>query len=228
MKRAGLFVAVLLIFSLIPLIYAEGEAPGAPGITEMPFANETQKVQQQYEQYTTAENKSAYLTQEWGKLIGRAKIIGPIHNFLSSNQIIFKIFFNYPYELSLTFFFVLFIWLTFLFKSAKLIKSFGFIKEVFSLPVALLFAIIFAQISVFNFIAKGISNILFSTNAWWARIIIFILACTIIITLSILSDYLSRYFKRQEEKKKIAELEQTAREFKAEQKGIKEGQAIAG
>ena len=49
MKRAGLFVAVLLIFSLIPLIYAEGEAPGAPGITEMPFANETQKVQQQYQ-----------------------------------------------------------------------------------------------------------------------------------------------------------------------------------
>ena len=234
MKKENKLILVGLLFlaflvSCAVVVYAQDEVPGLPsGFDEVPGAARIEQGQQTYEQYTTAENKSAYLAEQWGLLIGKSAFIGPIHNFLSSNQLLFKIFFNYPYELSFAFFFVLVLWFTFVFKMTKIVKSMDLvlIKKSFTLPFVLILTIILAQLHVFNLIVRGIVNLMFLSDAWWVRIIVFVLICTVIVALSIFSNYLSKYFKTQAELKKQQELEQTSEEFKAFEKGVKEGQEL--
>jgi Na+-transporting methylmalonyl-CoA/oxaloacetate decarboxylase gamma subunit len=112
MKKAGLFIVLLLLLSLIPLISAQEEAPG---IGEAPLVSEVQQGQEAYQQYTTAENKSEYLKQEWVEILGKANYIGPVvkgidkvFTFLSP---FFKIVLGVESKLSWAFIFAIAIWL---------------------------------------------------------------------------------------------------------------------
>ncbi len=224
----SIFLVALFLLSWMPLTVLAQDAPGLPaGISEVPGAAQIEQGQQTYEQYTTAENKSAYLAQQWGGLIGKTRIIGPIHNLFASNQLLFKVLFNYPYEISFAFFFVLFIWFVFLFKATRILKSMELLNKSFALPIVLVFTILVAQLGLFNLVVNGIINIMFLSDAWWVRLILFILICTVVVALAIFSNYLAKYLKAQAELKKQKGLEQTSKEFKAFAGGVREGRAIA-
>ena len=110
MKKIGLLVVSLLLISFFSQFSSAQEAPG---LGEIPFANETQQVQQQYEQYTTAQNKSDYLKQEWVKILEKNKILGPIFKVINSVFVFlspfFKMVLGYD-SLSWGFVFALIIW----------------------------------------------------------------------------------------------------------------------
>ena len=114
-KKAGLFIASLLLISMFSFIIPVSAQEEVPGIGEVPFVNETQQIQQQYEQFTTAENKSEYLKQEWEKLLGKHKILGPIIKVVNSILVFlnpfFKIVLGYESSLTWAFFFAISIWL---------------------------------------------------------------------------------------------------------------------
>ena len=119
MKKAGSFIIVaLLVISLLPIIIssvsAQNEVPGF-GEGEVPLVNNIQAGQQQYEQFTTAENKSNYLKQEWVKLLDKNTILGPLIKFVNPIFVFlnpfFKIVLGYESSLSWAFVFAIIIWL---------------------------------------------------------------------------------------------------------------------
>ena len=114
MKKAGLFIISVLLISLLSFVISVSAQEAAPGLEGAPLVNEIQAGQQQYEQYTAAQNKSDYLKQEWVKIVEKNKILGPILNvinpILKFMNPVFKIVLGYESSLSWAFVFALIIW----------------------------------------------------------------------------------------------------------------------
>jgi hypothetical protein len=224
MKKSGLFVISLLLISFLALVV---HAQEAPGLNEIPLGNELQAGQQQYEQYTTAENKSAYLTQEWSNLLGKAKIIGPIHNFLTAHQLIFQIVFAHPYEISFTFFIIIILWIIIALHGNKLLKSAGIIKPEFSWIAGILIAILLAQTGLYSIIGKGLSDLIFSQGSWWLRAILIIVILAILFVIYIIGNQVEAALKKAKKSGEIAGLERKVERQEELYKGLKKGEEIS-
>ena len=207
-KEKFLFVFALILILASSFVYSITltHAQGAPGINESPFASEILQGQQQFEQYTTAENKSAYLTQQWGDLLGRARYIGPvfkgINSFFSFLNPFFRIVLGYGYGLSWAFIFALSIWLIIFF----------FVKPILSQLLKNSLLGLIASIAVASLV--GLSGVIKKTvdllttminNAWIAWI-----SLALAIILAFLFSMIGKKIKAKIEKmKKEAEEEKT-------------------
>lgn len=203
MKKEIKFSIIYLLF-VISLLTSFVSAQEAPGIGEVPLAQEIQAGQQTYEQYTAAENKSAYLTQQWGDLLGKAAYIGPVvkginavFNFLNP---FFRIVLGYGYGLSWAFVFALIIWLVIFF----------FINPIFSQLTnnGLIGAGISFIVASLVGISKGISTVVtfligFINNPWivWIGLLIGIISIFV-------SEILGRIIKTKIKKMKEKRLEE--------------------
>ena len=223
MKKAGLFVIALLLFSIVfaSFAYADEQIPSGSEQIEEQFGVNPENIPTSQE-----ELKEKYLVKEWSSIISGLPVLGPVHNFLVDNPLLFKILFNYPYEFSATFFLIIFLWLVISFKSAKILKSSGILKGVYPLLTAFAFTIVLAHINLFNFIASGVTTFMFARDAWWARALIFTIACALIIGFSILADYISKALKQQAALKEKGEMKQGIAESQALTEGLRKGQEL--
>jgi uncharacterized membrane protein len=224
MKKAGLFVIAILLLSLLPLISAQDEVPGLEGA---PLGGEIQAGQQQYEQYTTAQNKSEYLKQEWMNIVSKHKVIGPVHNFFVAHPLLFQILFAHPYEISVTFLFILILWVFVLVTTADVLGKSGILKGLLPFAIGIGAAIILAQVRAIQALSNFFVNLVFAKDAWWIRLIVWLLIMlTLVIFYYIGRITAAKMKKSREEKEKKAteeKAEQTEKKLTALEKGMKEG-----
>jgi hypothetical protein len=118
MKKIGLFVISVLLTSLFAFVVSVSAQGATTGLEQVPLVNEVQQGQQTYEQFTAAQNKTSYLTQEWGKIVEKNAILGPIFKVINSVFVFirpfFKIVLGYD-SLSLGFVVAVAIWLALFF-----------------------------------------------------------------------------------------------------------------
>lgn len=224
MKKSYVFlcfaVSFLLVISLAPKAKSAMDSfttPGAQVQRELGFNPEDIPT-------STADLKSRYLTQEWGKIVAGLPIIGPVFSFFANNPIIFKILINEQTEISFTFFLVLFMWITVFIATWRITRYIPMIKGAFVPLFALAFTLLLAHIYLFHFIASSISLFAFSYDAWWARTIIIAVACVLILVFGMLSQKIAAYLKDVKKERRLQNLESKAKIGEALSKGIAEGQ----
>lgn len=171
--------------------------------------------------------KSRYLQQEWGKIISKNKVLGPIHNFFISNPLLFQILFKEPYALSLVFFCTFILWLYLTIGISDIMKKSGLIKSGISLIVGIASTIITAQLGIIKWIVNSALYIIFAREAWWIRLIIWIAIIVLLVIIYYVKNLLAQQLKLMKKSEEKSELKQKTQESEAFIKGVKEGQQIA-
>ena len=156
---------------------------------------------------TPEEARDKYLKQEWGALIAKNKVLGPIHTFLSNNQWLFKYTLNYRYELTLTFFCILFLWLWLTIWFSGLIGGGDLFKSLVAAFLGAVAASIIAYTGAITLVVTTLLNFIFSQQLWWMRILIGIIIIAVFIFLQPLSRLIRKHFTKSKEKKKKEEQE---------------------
>ena len=176
----------------------------------------------------THENiKNKYLTQAWGEMIAKNRIIGPIHSFLLKYPLPFIILFNYPYEMSLTFFCIFFLWLFIVIAVSKQISSIDIFGSLAGAFLSVLAATILAQLGLIKLVVTSLLSLILSKEAWWVRLIISLIVIAFILALGYINNKTANARKAAKEEAKKDKQEQKIKEVESFMKGVKEGQKIA-
>ena len=218
----GLFVALLI---LAPNVSAQDPLEGTIDKIE-----DTQgKVDEGIEKITdTPENiRDRYLTKSWGEMIGKSKVLGPFHRFFSKYPLPFIIVFNYPYEISLTFFCIVFLWLYLVMMISKQASSFELMGEAAPLFLGIFTAIILAQSGLIKLIVTSTLALILSNEFWLFRLIMGAIVIAFILVLGYINNRLGNALKARREASKRARQEQIIKKAESIMKGVEEGQELA-
>ncbi len=207
MKKAGLLIIGILLLSLIPFISAQNEAPGLnPG--EAPLVNEVTQGQQQYEQYTTAQNKTEYLKQKWVEVLGRNAYLGPVVKVINSVftflSPFFRIVLGVDSNLSWAFIFAVAIWLC-LFLLLNPVMSQFFNNGLFGLFSSFAIASLVGISGAIRIVVNMLSAVIINT---WIAWICFAVA----VILVLLMERFGKMIKAKIKKAKQKEAEQKTSE----------------
>jgi hypothetical protein len=161
-----------------------------------------------------------YLAQTWKNLLVKHPSVSKIDGFFKQTGLVFSVLFARPYELSLTLFVVMFLWIvTFL----ALPAYFIFFKDAwaryvlsFGLTVGL------AHIRLFSFLATSLVSLTFLRTEWWWELL-----ATIFIFLGVfIYFFLHKYFgamaRTQERKNNQSAAEHSQKKIQAFEKGFEE------
>jgi predicted Na+-dependent transporter len=96
------------------------------------------------------------------------------------------------------------------------------VKSAFALPIGFGIAIILAQIHLLRLIVNSTYSLIFSSEAWWQRLVLIFVALGLFGAVYYLSGYLSKYLKKAKEAKEKAEVRQAGKEIKAVARGLEE------
>lgn len=153
-----------------------------------------------------------YLKKEWGEILSKNKILGPIHNFFSNDktQVIFLFFFAHSYEISLTFLLIFLLWIFFAVVGKKIFS----LTEKYSTWIGIGCAILLAQVRAIKLIVNFFLDLFGKQENWWIRAIIMIIAFGFLAAGIVLSKMLSQYMRKSRERKDKSELKQTKSELK--------------
>jgi hypothetical protein len=163
--------------------------------------------------------RDRYLKQEWNNILINNTYIGPFHRAFMSNQWLFQILFHESYSFSLTFLITLVLWFSSLF-----IVRIGF-KPFFKLPYwswiyGVLISMGLAWTNVFKGIMAGLLNIIYGQDAWWARLIMWLIFGMILFIIF----YLDKIFAKNVMKTKLAKEKALMKQDIAENKAFIKGQ----
>jgi len=223
MKKAILVALSISLLSilLISFISAQVTTPEElfaqqTGIEQIPKSPEELK----------QEIKERYLKQEWSNIIAKIPIIGKIHTFFLAHPLPFKILFNYQYEISLTFILIVILWLFTITVTSDLIRASGLVKGVITLLIGLGTAIIFAQINLLKVISTKSLDLIYTKEAWWIRLILWLVFIAILAVLYYAEKILGKTLKKNKEAKEKAEVKQKVEEHEEFVKGAEEAEKI--
>lgn len=174
MKKRLLLVLFLFLLtvSIISLSIAETAIPENPSkAVEQATGINPDKLPKSQEDI-----ENQYLKREWGNIMANSSIYGPVHKFLSNNQIISLAFFGMAYEFSLTFLLMLILWIALFYHATNIIGTFEIGRNFWlALLLGLATTILFAQTRLIYFIAKTAIDLLAKQSTVWARIAILFL-----------------------------------------------------
>lgn len=88
--------------------------------------------------------------------------------------------------------------------------------------MGLVLAVIIAQTRILNYLAKALSDFLFSQESWWIRLIVGIVVFAAVIILYYLAGMISKQIKANKKKQLEEEQKQGVKELKELSTGIKE------
>jgi len=221
-KKLFLILVFFITFNLIDLSSAQQDPGDVSQVIGNEFNISSEKIPTSQEDIEKL--RQGFLQKEWTELISKNKVIGPVHNFFSNEktQIVLKIIFAHPYEISLTFFLILILWLLILIQSTKIVKSSEIIKKELAFPIGIAIAIIFAQLKIIKLIVTFSLDLAFKQENWWIRVIIIIFFLAFVALAYALSGILAQHFKKQKEAKTKKETEQELSNMKRFSTGIKE------
>ena len=235
MKKSTLvkLIPLILIFlSAIALISAADDSataaaanPNAQIGTPPEAQNPNEIIAQQFginpEKLDIGEIRRNYLAKEWGLIVANTSYIGPVHKFFMAHQNYFVIIFGVPYEFSLTFFLVAFLWFFMMFNVKKIVNAVKIVNgNWFPWVMGILIAVILAQSGLLKGIVNFTLNIILGQENWWIRGIICIVVFVIIILAQYLSVATSKYLAAQERAKEAAKTKQASKVVQATAQGI--------
>ncbi|MBD3252435.1 hypothetical protein GF386_01760 [Candidatus Pacearchaeota archaeon] len=213
MKKRGYFL--LLVFLLIQLSISSStaqvpQAPGMPGVSgeideETGLPEEFAKFQKISENLTDDEIRAEYLRQQWEKIIENNLVMSAVHNTFQEIDIVFVVLFGMHYEISLTLFFVILLWIIIALKMPDIIKSLTKLSTLPSFAIAMGIPIILAQIQVLRYFAELLVKFLFYQEAALARFFAAIVIFLVIIIIYALEEQIAEYLKQKEEQKEKEE-----------------------
>ncbi|MDP3881667.1 MAG: hypothetical protein Q8Q31_02195 [Nanoarchaeota archaeon] len=224
-KEFALLIALLITLSLMP---AQVSAQEAIEDSLVKIEDAKDKVDSGIGIITDSpENiKNKYLTKAWGDMISKNKIIGPIHKFFSQYPLPFIIVFNYPYEISLTFFSIFFLWLFITIAVSKQAGSSGLIGDAAAVFLGIFAAIILSQLGLLQLIVTSALSLILSKEAWWARLIISMIIIAFVLALGYINSMIAKGLKEKRKKDKEEKQEQIVQEAESFMQGVGEGQKI--
>ncbi len=206
MKKLGvLLLLAILIINIFHLTFVKAEdlsqipsiPPGIQKITNL--AEKASNPEQLKE-----EIRNKYLNQEWGKILEKNRVLGPIHKFFINNPLIFQILFKEPYNLSLIFFLIIILWLFAMTGMSDLIRASKFVKGPVSLLIGAGVAVILAQTGLFKSIILAVLDIIFSKDKWWLRVLFWFIAAFVVTAAYYLNQMLANKIKEFKKAKETA------------------------
>jgi hypothetical protein len=190
-----------IISSLFVFLFLTSFAFSFSLVAANPFAEveegirEIEETKQKVEDKSYWEEKWDYLGKEWNKIFMENKIISLMNDFFSKITIFFRIVVGMHYSFSFLFFGVLFLWLCVFFEVGRFIRSGGFIENVFSYPLAALFAVMLAQIQFFRVIVQLTIKVIAYPEHKWTRFFLFVILIVLILLLKKFDDFLDKLLK---------------------------------
>lgn len=165
--------------------------------------------------------KEDYLQEKWTEFIANSKILGPFHLFLKKISLLFQILFAHPYEISLTLFLIIVLWIFVVLKTSEIINATRIIKGSISLAIGVGLAIILAQVGVLNILSVFAKDLIMKPENWRIRTIVIIITFGVMAFLYVLSSIISKHIKEKVKEKREEESEQKVKEIKGFTKTIK-------
>lgn len=138
---------------------------------------------------------TSYLQKEWGKILEKNPVAGPIHRFLLAISPAFKAILGVEYALSWAFVFAICIWL-FLFVILYPVAS-----QIFSsTPAGLLAAFIISSlVGLAGVIKRAVDMLTFAINNTWIAWLSLLIAIIAIMIASYFGKEIKQYLKNQKE-----------------------------
>ncbi|MEK6855190.1 MAG: hypothetical protein AABX73_03125 [Nanoarchaeota archaeon] len=202
----------LLIFLFLLSIIAQENifAQETPGIKEAPLVKDIQEGHEKIQEIQEQQDKTAYLKQEWEKILSKnkgGKILIKISDIVKIFSPIFKIVLGVEYSLSWSFLFAVVVWTAlFIFLVHPFTAFFG------STNLGILGGFLTASlIGLSGIIKKSVELLSFILNNFWIAILSFIIAIILALVFERLGMKLKKKIIRQKEE---AERERTERSRK--------------
>jgi uncharacterized membrane protein len=134
--------------------------------------------------------------------------IKAIDSFLQKMNFVFVILFGVDYSLSLSFLFVIILWVLFLFAYSTLFSEYASFSKGISFAISVIFVIIMAQLKWFVNMSNSIMLLFFGEKPWWVKLAIGLAIIIIITVILILYIKFGKYIKLarkkiKDEKKRI-------------------------
>ena len=168
------------------------------------------------------DSDNGYLISQWkDQLLGNENIAA-VNAVFAENDIIFRILFGVPYELSLTMFFIIVLWFCVLLGLPDIIDSIDFFNKISNWIVSLLVVIILAQAQFFRVIVNLTDRLLFAPENGWIRLILGIIIFFIFVFIYYVEKIVGKYFNQLKKKRKDEEAEENpvAKQLEHIQKGL--------
>ncbi len=155
-----------------------------------------------------------YLGKEWKNMLLANPIVKGIDSFFQKINFVFLFLFGIEYSLSLALFLTIFLWLYLFFTFFNILSNSLFSKGV-SLIISLGFAILIAQIKLFQMPVNFIIGLFFGEQTWWMKLItgvgILILLVVVFVLIKKFGKQLAANKKKVKEEKNRIKLETGAR-----------------
>ena len=148
------------------------------------------------------ETKWDYLGEKWKTIFLRNKVVSVVDGFFQKINIVFVVLFGENYSLSLTLLFIVILWFYSFFKLSEILTDYSTFSSSVATLIGLGFSIIMAQLKFFRVLVESFGWLVFSQEAWWLRLIIFIVIGFVMIFLYKLSSQVGDSFKKNREKTK--------------------------
>jgi hypothetical protein len=172
-----------------------------------------------------------YLKKEWTNIIANNKVVGPIHEWCLNHPLVFKILFNYPYQMSTMFLLIFLMWLYDLIVVANFFeqeKLFGFGGSLFpGLIIGLGSTILFSHIRFYEGVARLIMKIFnFASSAWWKELLVWVFLIILGVIIFSAEKFLEKYLKTRSEEKEKEEMKHETKKSREFIEGVEEGREM--
>mgnify|MGYP001609989979 FL=1 len=162
-------------------------------------------------------------------MIAKNKILGPIHIFLKENVLIkwlFLVLFNTTYSLSPLCFLTIVVCILFATLVGDSLRFYGF-ERFSSALIGLSAMVITVQLGVINWLLVSLIDFISAKDAWWMRILFWVLVIVLIVLIGKTEGILSKFMQKREKEDKEEDRNQKIAEAEEFIKGVKEGQEIS-
>lgn len=210
------FAAIVLL--MLPLLMSVIQAAQASDLIEQQTGFNPNEVKQDAQQL-----KEEYLKKNWGELIAKNRVIGPIHNFFTAISPVFRVLFGMPYSLSLILLVVVLLWIYVVTKVDSALHAAGFMSRPVQIVTAVATGILLAQIRIFQFIAVWVEGIIVSQELWWMRLILIVVVVVVAFIIHYMAQMTIRLIRAKHMQGRELEREETLDEMKDFVRGVAAG-----
>lgn len=172
-KKIGVFLLVIVFLSFVsaqlPIPGAGFDPNEAERVGDEELENEFERIQNATERTREfiEEKKWTYLGEKWKEIFLRSKFIAGLDSFFRNINPVFIILFGQSYDLSLSFYVSVVMWVVFLYVFTEMLMAFAPFKNITSFVVGVGITIAVAQIGLIQFVSVLILKFIFYREGVW-------------------------------------------------------------
>jgi len=167
-KEGFVFVFLFLVLlGSFGVFAAEGDL--ADQLADDPIVEGTEELVDFYE-----EKRWEYLSEQWKELLLKNRAVSGVDRTFRAINPVFVILFGQDYDLSLSLFFVVLIWIFFTLYFHYIFLGFSPFSQGVSLVIGVILSIVLAQLGFFALIAEWVFKLIFFKTGFWSWIAVFI------------------------------------------------------